>query len=171
MTHAGLGTPRMEQAPQRLRELNPHVEIEAVAENAGPDNVERLVAGVDLVLSCAPLFGERLALNREAVRQGKPLVDCAMFELEAQLTTVLPGRSPCLACLYPEEPPAWRRRFPVFGAAAGFVGSLGAMEALKVLAGLGEPLAGQMLLADLGDMTFRKVRITRRPGCAVCASA
>jgi molybdopterin/thiamine biosynthesis adenylyltransferase len=155
-------------APRRLRELNPYIEVEAIAENVSDDNAERLVSGVDLVVSCAPRFDERLALNREAVRQGKPLVDCAMYELEAQLTTVLPGRSPCLACLYPEPPPVWRREFPVFGAVAGVIGSLGAMEAIKVLSGLGEPLAGALLLCDLRDMTFRKMAIHRRSNCTVC---
>jgi molybdopterin/thiamine biosynthesis adenylyltransferase len=170
MTHAGLGTPRVDLAARRLRELNPFLDIEAIGENVRDDNVERLVAGVDLIVSGAPTFGERLALNREAVRRDIPLVDCAMYELEAQVTTVLPGRSPCLACLYPEPPPVWRRQFPVFGAVAGVAGSLGAMEAIKVLGkGLGEPLAGTMLLCDLRDMTFRKVSLRRRANCAVCA--
>ena len=168
MSHHGIGQSRVEQAAHRLRELNPFVEIETVAENVNPDNAERLVGGADLVMSCAPLFRERLLLNRAAVAQGKPLVDCAMYELEMQLTTVLPGRTPCLACLYPEEPPAWKREFPVFGAVAGTVACLGAMEAIKVLAGLGEPLLGQMLIADLRDMTFHKAAVTRRPGCLVC---
>ena len=75
---------------RRLRELNPHVEVETVAENVSADNVERLMDGIDLVVSTAPRFGERLALNREAVRRGRPLVDCAMYELEAQVTTILP---------------------------------------------------------------------------------
>jgi molybdopterin/thiamine biosynthesis adenylyltransferase len=172
MTHAGLGAPRTEQARRRLLELNPHVEVEAVGENASEENAGRLVEGVDLVVSCAPLFGERLALNRAAVRQGKPLVDCSMYELEAQVTTVLPARGgnvgPCLACLYPEPPPAWKRQFPVFAAVAGVAGSLGAIEAIKVLADLGEPLAGKMLLCDLRDMTFRRVSVRRRPDCPVC---
>jgi molybdopterin/thiamine biosynthesis adenylyltransferase len=116
------------------------------------------------------LFGERLLLNREAVRQGKPLVDCAMYELDAQLTTVLPGRTPCLACLYPEEPPAWRRRFPVLGAVAGMIGCLAALEAVKVLTGLDRPLAGELLLCDLRAMSFRRVRLRRREGCAVCGA-
>ncbi|MFO0844975.1 MAG: HesA/MoeB/ThiF family protein, partial [Gemmataceae bacterium] len=102
------------------------------------------------------------------VRRGVPLIDCAMYELEVQVLTVLPGRSACLACLYPEAPPAWRRRFPVFGAVSGVAGSLGAVEAIKVLAGLGEPLAGRLLLGDLADMAFRRVAIERRPGCPVC---
>lgn len=171
MSHDGLGRPRVELAARRLRELNPLVEVEPVPENVSEANAERLVAAADVVASCAPLFRERLLLNRFAVRQGKPLVDCAMFELEAQLTTVLPGRSPCLACLYPAEPPAWDRRFPVFGAVAGAVGCLGAMEVIKVLAGLGEPLAGQLLVFDLADMTFRKVRTRPDPACPVCSPA
>ncbi len=168
MTHESIGRPRMEVAPRRLRELNPDLDVLAVAENVSEDNAERLVGEADLVVSCAPVFRERLLMNREAVRQGKPLVDCALYELEGRLTTVVPGRTPCLACLYPAEPPAWRREFPVFGAVAGAVGSLGAMEAIKVLAGLGEPLLGKMLTFDLRDMTFRTATIHRRPGCAVC---
>lgn len=169
MNHADLGTPRVEQAARRLRALNPFVEVVAVAENVSAGNVERLVEQADLVVGCAPLFEERLLLNAAAVRQRKPLIDCAMFEMELQLTTVLPGRTPCLACLYPEPPAAWRRQFPVFGAVAGAVGSLGALEAIKCLAGLGEPLAGRLLLGDLGAMTFRTLPLRRDPRCAVCA--
>jgi molybdopterin-synthase adenylyltransferase len=170
MTTESVGRPRMEIAPQRLRELNPHVEVEGVEENITEDNVARLVSGVDLILACAPVFSERLLLNREAARQNKPLVDCAMYDLELQLTTIRAGRTPCLACLYAEEPAGWRREFPVFGATAGVVGCLGAMEAIKVLAGLGEPLYGKMLLGDLRDMTFRQTVLKRRVDCPVCGA-
>ncbi len=107
-------------------------------------------------------------MNREAVAQRKPIVECAMYDLEAQLTTVLPGTTPCLKCLYPQDPPAWKREFPVFGAVSGTVGCLAAMEAIKVLAGLGEPLAGQLLTMDLRDMTFRKRAIQQDPNCELC---
>ena len=170
MSYAGIGQSRIAQAAERLRAFNPFVEVVPVAENVTAENAERLVQQADIVACCAPLFRERLLLNAAAVRHGKALVDCAMFELEVQLTTVLPGRSPCLACLYPEEPPQWQRRFPVFGAVAGTVGSLGAMEVIKVLAGLGTPLAGRMLIGDLGTMTFRTVQLRRRADCAVCSS-
>lgn len=169
MSHAGLGQSRVEQAAERLRGYNPHIEIVPVSENISESNVERLVRGADLIACCAPLFQERLLLNRAAVAQKKPLVDCAMYELEAQLTTVLPGHGPCLACLYPEEPAAWKRRFPVFGAVAGVVASLGAMEVIKVLSGLGEPLVGKMLICDLCDMMFRRIALKRNPACSVCA--
>jgi molybdopterin/thiamine biosynthesis adenylyltransferase len=171
MSHAGVGQSRVEQAAERLRAFNPHVEIVPVAENITEQNVERLVGQADVIACCAPLFQERLLLNRAAVAQTKPLVDCAMYELEAQLTTVLPGRGPCLACLYPEEPEAWKRRFPVFGAVAGTVGCLGAMETIKVLAGLGEPLVGKMLICDLRDMSFRKIHLNRNEACSVCGAA
>jgi molybdopterin/thiamine biosynthesis adenylyltransferase len=170
MDHSGLGRPRIELAARRLREFNPELEIEGIEENINEVNAPRLVAKADAVASCAPLFSERLLLNQAAVAQNKPLVDCAMFDMDVQLTTVVPGRSACLACLYPKEPPGWQRRFPVFGAVAGAIGCLGAMEIIKVLTGLGQPLAGQMLVGDLSDMTFRKVRTQRNPACPVCSS-
>jgi molybdopterin/thiamine biosynthesis adenylyltransferase len=168
MSHDGIGHSRVELAAQRLRKFNPLITVEPIAENISGANVERLVGQVDLVVGCAPLFEERLLMNAVAVRQGKPYVDCAMYELEAQLTSVVPGKTPCLACLYPEAPSTWQRHFPVFGAVAGTVGCLGAMEAIKLLAGLGQPLLGSILLADLGDMAFRKVHVQRRASCSVC---
>jgi molybdopterin/thiamine biosynthesis adenylyltransferase len=168
MTHAALGTSRIECARQRLLDLNPRLQIEAVAENVNQDNAGHLVQQADVIVDCAPLFEERFALNREAVRQGKPMVDCAMYDLEAHLTTIVPGQTPCLNCLYPHRPPAWRREFPVFGAVSGTVGCLGAMEAIKLIAQFGQSMAGQMLICDLREMSFRKVAIRRDPRCPTC---
>jgi molybdopterin/thiamine biosynthesis adenylyltransferase len=169
MSHAGIDQSRVDQAARRLREFNPLIEIETIAENINERNVDALVGRVDAVASCAPLFAERLSMNRAAVRQGKPLVDCAMYEIEIQLMTVVPGKTPCLTCLVPHEPPAWQRRFPVFGAVAGTVGCLGAMEIIKMLAGLGEAPSGTMCVGDLRTMAFRTVQLRRDPQCAVCA--
>jgi molybdopterin/thiamine biosynthesis adenylyltransferase len=126
------------------------------------------VEQVDLIVDCAPLFSERLAMNAEAVRQQKPLVECGIYELQAQIYTVIPGRSACVACLHPDEPPVWRREFPVFGAVSGMVACLGAMEAIKLLAGIGRPLQNRMLVADLRDMDFRMIDLERRTDCAIC---
>lgn len=164
----GIGELRVNLAIERLRDLNPHVEIETVAENFHEANAAELVSRCDLIISAAPLFAERMLMNREAVRQRKPLIDCAMYELEGRLTTIIPGQTPCLACMYPEPPVNWKREFPVFSAVSSTVGSLAGMEAIKVLANVGEPLAGQLLLFDLRDMSFRKLPIARRVGCAVC---
>jgi molybdopterin/thiamine biosynthesis adenylyltransferase len=170
MTTDWIGKPRIESAVRRLRELNPHVAVEAIGENVSAANAERIIGSADVVVSAAPLFEERLEMNREAVRRGVPLVDCAMYELEGRLLTVLPGRTPCLSCLYPEKPPHWNREFPVFGAVASTVGSLAAMEVLKLTAGLGEPPSGRMLNFDLRDLTFTTITVDRRTDCAVCGS-
>ncbi len=168
MTHDALGTPRIASIERRLKDLNPRLETVCLGENVTPKNVRELVGQADLVVDCAPLFSERLALNAEAVRQGKPMVECAMYELQAQIFTILPGQTPCLACLTPESPPAWKREFPVLGAVSGSVGCIAAMEAIKVIAGFGQPLAGRMLNYDLRDVRFHEMAIERDPACAVC---
>ena len=96
------------------------------------------------------------------------MVECAVYELEAHLTTFIPGQTGCLRCLYPEPSTHWQRQFPVFGAVSGSVGGMGAMEAIKVLAGFGKSLAGQLLTFDLRDMTFRTFNIRRNPECPEC---
>jgi molybdopterin-synthase adenylyltransferase len=168
MTTAGVGKPRIDCAVERLRELNPHVVVEASGENVNPGNAERLTKSAQFIVSAAPLFEERLQMNAAAVRRRIPLVDCAMYELEGRLTTVIPGQTPCLSCLYPEAPPNWKREFPVFSAVASTVGSLAAMEVIKLAAGLGEPLAGKMLNYDLRDMSFHTFKLQRRADCLVC---
>ena len=169
-THAQLGKPRVESCRQRLLDLNPRLEVEAIAENVNEENAARLVEGADVVFDCAPLFEERLLLNRECVRQGKPLVDAAMFDLEGQLTTIIPGQTPCLACLYPEIPPGWKREFPVIGAVSATVANLAALEGIKLLAGFGELLTGKLLLFCGRTMEFRKITLRRDPNCPVCGS-
>lgn len=170
MTHDWLGKPRVESAERRLKELNPRLEIVAVPENLNEDNAEQLVSQADLICDCAPLFEERFAMNRQAVLQGKPIVECAMYDLDAQITTVIPGETACLSCLFPEKPPEWRREFPVFGAVSGTVGCLAAMEAVKVLGGFGEALTNQLLTFDLRSMRFTKLAIEKRDSCQVCGS-
>jgi molybdopterin/thiamine biosynthesis adenylyltransferase len=171
MTHSGIGTSRTQSAVVKLLELNPFLKVEAVPENICEQNAAELVEQADLVVDCAPLFEERFLLNREVVRQNKPMVECAIYELEAHLTTIFPGATPCLACLYPEFPDYWGRQFPVFGAVAGAAGCLAAMEAIKVLGGFGSPLADRQLVLNLRSMQMREYRIRRDPLCKVCGQS
>ncbi|TWU25395.1 Molybdopterin-synthase adenylyltransferase [Novipirellula galeiformis] len=168
MTHDWIGKPRIESIRRRLLELNPRLEIVAVGENVGPENAAQLIEQCDVVVDCAPLFPERFLMNEQAVRQGKPMVECAMYEMEAHITTIIPGRSPCLRCLFPEAPPTWKRQFPVFGAVSGTVACMGAVEAIKVIAEIGTPLAGRLVKMDLRDMSFRTLNFARRSDCPVC---
>ena len=170
MTHDWLGKPRVESARRRLLELNPRLQIETVDENLSARNADQIVADVDVIVDCAPLFDERFAMNQAAVKHGKTLVECAMYDMEAHVFTVRPGESACVNCLYPEAPPAWKREFPVFGAVSGMVGCLGAIEAIKAIAGFGDLLIGQMVIADLRTMHFRKLAIRRHPQCPTCGS-
>jgi molybdopterin/thiamine biosynthesis adenylyltransferase len=171
MTHDWLGKPRSESIARRLNELNPRLEVLAVGENINEDNAARLVGEADVVVDAAPLFEERYLMNREAVRQRKPLVECAMYELSGTIFTVLPGKSACLRCVVPEKPDYWKREFPVFGAVSGTVGCMAAMEAIKLIAGLGTPLADRMISYDLRDMSFRKMKLRRDPDCPECSQA
>ncbi len=170
LTYDWIGKPRIESIKKKLNDLNPFVEIEGIGENVNEKNASELVGRADLVLDCAPLFQERKLMNQEAVKKGIPMVECAMYELEAQISTFLPGKTPCLECLFPEDPPAWKRDFPVFGAVSGAVACLGAMEAIKVLSGLGEPLTDKLLCFNLRDMSFFTRNILRRKNCTVCGN-
>ncbi len=170
MTRAGIGHSRMDSILERLRALNPDVELVGVPENVSPNNAASLVSQVDLVVDAAPLFEERYALNEAVVAQGKPMVECAVYELEAHITTLIPGETPCLRCLYPEQSTTWTRRFPIFGAVSGSVACMAAMEAIKVLAGFGEPLRGRLLTYDLKDFSFRTLRVHRNVDCSTCGT-
>lgn len=170
MRHEGIGKPRVESLRATLAAFNPHVEVEAIPDNVSDGNVAGLVEKADIVFGAAPLFEERFALNRECVRQGKPLIDAAMFSLEGQVMPIVPGQTPCLACLYPEIPPHWKRRFPVIGAVSALAANIAAMEGIKLLAGFGEVALNRMIYFDTATMRFQQIRIQRNPDCAVCQS-
>lgn len=170
MTHDWLGKPRIESIQRRLHDLNPRIEVVGVGENICEENAAELVQQVDIVVDCAPLFPERFAMNRQCVAQRKPMVECAMFEMDAQCTTIIPGQSPCLACLYPVAPPTWKRQFPVFGAVSGTIACVAAVEVIKLIGGFGEPLVGRMLRCDLRSMIFRTLDVRRRADCPVCGN-
>lgn len=168
-TRDHVGLPRMDSILRRLRALNPDVELEGHAENVSSENAVRLVAGADIVVDAAPMFEERLALNDAAMRLGRPMVECAMRGMEATVTTFLPGRTGCLRCYVPGVPADWKRQFPVFGAVSGVAACIGAVEVIKLVTGLGEPLAGRMLSLDLAGARVREVRLPRRGDCLACA--
>ena len=168
MTRAGIGTPRIQSIERRLKELNPDLEVVPIEQNVSERNALALVEQVDIVVDAAPLFEERYALNGAAVAAGRPMIECAVFELEAHLTTIVPGETPCLRCLYPEQSTTWTRRFPVFGAVSGSVGSMAAMEVIKQVAGFGRPLHGRLLAYDFRDLSFRMLRVRRNVDCSTC---
>ena len=128
-----------------------------------------MVEMADIVFDCAPLFEERFLMNEECVRTGKPLVESAMYSMQGQVMVVMPGATPCLACLYPEVPSHWRRRFPVIGAVSSMVAQIAAIEGIKLLTGIGKVSFGELLMIDAANMDFTKVKLALRSDhCAVC---
>lgn len=170
MTDDWVGSPRVFKAKETLENINPDVTIEAIAEYVTPDNVDSLVLQADVALDCAHNFTERDLLNAACVRWRKPMVEAAMNGMEAYLTTIVPGKTPCLSCLFPEKPDWDKRGFGVLGAVSGTLACLTALEAIKVITGFGQPLLSQLLTMDLTTMDFAKRRPYHDPHCPVCGS-
>ena len=163
-----IGTGRVDCAADTLRAHYPDVEVDAHDCDLADPRLPGLGDAAEVVIDARHNFPERYEINRRCVAAGVPLVVAAMDGTEAQLLLVLPG-SPCLRCVFAEGDPAWEPLgFPVLGAVAGMVGCLAAMEAIKVIAGFGEPSAGTLLYADLADTSFRTLRVARDPACPDC---
>lgn len=171
----GLGLHKVESARRRLAAINPQVRCVTLARALDADGLEAAVGAVDLVLDCSDNFATRGAVNAACVRQRRPLVSGAAIRLEGQLSVFDPRRedSPCYHCLYGEgsEAELTCSEAGVLGPLVGLVGSLQALEALKLLAGFGEPLVGRLLLVDGFASRFRELRVRRDPGCPVCGGA
>lgn len=165
-----VGRPCVDAYRDMLSEINPDVDVDVVPEYASDDNIDRIVKGASLIADGAPLFEERYALNRAAVQRGLPMVSGAMYDTEGYVTTVFPGRTPCLTCLVPERPEYWDNVsvFPAIGPGPTMVGAMMAMEAIKILTGFGDPLDGQLWFFDMRTNLTRMNRVSRRPDCPVC---
>lgn len=169
MTDDWVGKPRVFKAKETLEEINPDVQVDAIFEYVTPENVDTLVQAADIVLDCAHNFIERDLLNAACVQWDKPMVEAAMNDMEAYLTTIVPGETPCLSCIFPEKPDWDKRGFGVIGAVSGTLACLTALEAIKLLAGIGKPLLSQLLTMDLGSLEFAKRRPYHDPNCPVCS--
>ena len=168
-----IGTPKAESARRTLAEINPEVEVNAVAERIADKRLDQLVAASHIVLDCSDNFATRHALNRACVAHRKPLVSGAGTRFDGQITVfdLRDAQSPCYYCLFPdhggdEDMPC--AVMGVFAPLTGIIGAMQAAEALKLIAGIGASLCGRLLLLDALTMEWRTVRLTRDPACVVC---
>jgi molybdopterin/thiamine biosynthesis adenylyltransferase len=169
-SEAVLGKPRAPDFATYLRTMNRFVEIEALDHEPDDQEAMELARRSDVILSCPPTFTERLRLNRAAVAAGIPLVDAAQWGMTGTLIAVQPGQTACLACVYPQPPP-FEEFFPVVGAISSAIGSLAALEAIKILSQTGKPLWGQILTYDGYQGRITQVVLHRNPDCPVCGKS
>ena len=165
---ADVGRGKVEVAAERLAALNPHVTIERFAERITPKNALARVSEFDIVLDGTDDFATRHAVNAACVQAGRPLVSGALGRWSGQVG-VFAGR-PCYQCWVPETPPDAETcaRVGVVGALAGVIGSMAALETIKLIAGAGEPLTGRLLIYDGLNGQARTVRVGADPACQVC---
>jgi molybdopterin/thiamine biosynthesis adenylyltransferase len=163
-----IGQPKAEAAADRLAALNPHVFVAGYQGAFDAASADELVADVDLVLDGTDDFTTRLCVNAACVRHGKTLVSGAIGRWTGQIG-VFPGR-PCYQCLVPEIPPDAETcvAVGVVGALAGVIGSMMALEAVKLIAGAGEALSGRLMIYDALAGETRTVRLAADPQCPIC---
>ncbi len=169
--HSDVGRPKVDSAVDRLREINPDVEIVPFNEPINSYNAFDIIQGFDIVLNGTDNFPTRYLVNDACYFLKKPLVDGMIFRFEGQATVFLPG-SGCYRCLFPSPPPPGAvpscAEAGVLGVLPGIIGSIEAVEAIKLILGEGISLVNRLLIFDSLPMEFRQVKIRRDPSCPVC---
>jgi molybdopterin/thiamine biosynthesis adenylyltransferase len=165
-----VGQPKAESAAAKLRFLNPEILVEAYQVRVEEENVRGLVAHQDLVVDCSDSFATRYLVNAACCAEGVPLVEGGVAGWNGLVMSIRPGETACYRCAFPTAPEGAQScaEAGVLGPAAGVIGSLQALEALKLLSGAAAPLAGAFLQVDLATLDVLRVAVRRRPGCADC---
>jgi sulfur-carrier protein adenylyltransferase/sulfurtransferase len=168
-----VGRPKVESAKERLNSLNPNVEVNAHDVVLTSQNAFEVLEPYDVIVDGTDNFPVRYLVNDAAQMLGKPLVYGSIYQFEGQASVFLPGsETPCYRCLFPHPPPPGTvpscAEAGVFGVLPGIIGSIQAVEAIKLVVGVGEPLVGKLLLFDALAMEFTTVKLKWDPDCPVC---
>ena len=168
-----IGVRKTESAKRRLHDLNPHVEVTTYETQITSENAFEIMRPYDVIVDGTDNFPTRYLTNDASVMLGKPNVYGSIFRFEGQATVFYPKEGgPCYRCLYPEPPPPGLvpscAEGGVLGVLPGVIGTLQATEAVKLLAGIGDPLIGRLILYDALSMRFRELKLRRNPDCPVC---
>ena len=164
-----IGKHKTSVAAQKLAKLNPSIELVPVDEQISPENVQRIIRGANAVLDGMDNFEGRLALNYGCVAESIPFIHGGVSGLYGEVTTIIPGKTPCFGCIFPTAPRE-REITPVFGVTPAIVATLQVMEAIKLLSGFGNSLAGRMLYINGTTMSFRTSALSIDPGCRICGT-
>ncbi len=167
-----IGRPKAESARDRVLETNPYVNVQMHQERLDSSNVMELFAQYDLIVDGTDNFATRYLVNDACVLLGKPYVWGSIYRFDGQASVFWAEFGPCYRCLYPEPPPPGMvpscAEGGVLGVLCASIGSIQVTEAIKLLAGIGEPLLGRLVIYDALEMTYRQVKIRKDPNCAVC---
>jgi molybdopterin/thiamine biosynthesis adenylyltransferase/rhodanese-related sulfurtransferase len=167
-----VGRPKLSCAAERLRSVNPHIEIQLHEVRLTSANALEILQGYDVILDGTDNFATRYLVNDACVLLGKPNVYGSIFRFDGQASVFYPPYGPCYRCLYPEPPPAGLvpscAEGGVLGVLPGVVGCIQATEAVKLILNQGEPLIGRLLIYDALEMRFRELRVRRDPSCPIC---
>ena len=167
-----VGMPKVDSAEKALSDLNPDVKIVKFEERLTSENIDRIFEGFDVIVDGCDNFPTRYLVNDASVFKKKPVVHGSIFRFEGQVTTFVPFVGPCYRCLYPEPPPPHLapscQEAGVLGILPGLIGVLQATEAVKLLLGKGESLAGRLLTYDSMKMKFRELKLRRDKACPAC---
>ena len=167
-----VGTPKAESAGKTLRALNPGITVVEHRTRLTRDNALELFSSYDLVVDGCDNFSTRYLVNDVCVLLNKPNIHGSIFRFDGQVTTFVPNDGPCYRCLFPEPPPPEFapscQEAGVLGVVPGIIGSLQAVEALKLLLGAGRPLVGRLVAYDALNQTFKELKYRRDPQCAAC---
>ncbi|HSA59947.1 MAG TPA: molybdopterin-synthase adenylyltransferase MoeB [bacterium] len=168
-----VGNPKAESAARRLKGINSEIKIVPILERLSRDNVMKIIADYDIVVNGCDNFPTRYLINDACVFAKKPLVDGSIFRFEGQVAIFhAAAGGPCYRCLYPEPPPPEMApscaEAGVLGVLPGIIGSIQAVEAIKLVLGTGDTLIGRLLMYDALSQRFREMKIRRDPGCPVC---
>ncbi len=170
-----VGRPKLEVARARLSALNPNVEIVAHETRLTSENALSIIEDYDVVADGTDNFATRYLVNDACVLAGKPNVYASIFRFEGQVSVFDARRGPCYRCLFPEPPPPGLvpscEEGGVLGVLPGIIGSLQALEVLKAILGIGESLAGRLVLFDALSFQFRELRVEKDPRCPVCGES
>lgn len=171
-TSRRIGMAKVESAAQTLMALRPDLCLTLVNNRFTPQNALSLIADCDVFVDASDNYQTRFLANDAAVIAGKRLVHGSVFRYEGQIMDIVPGKGPCLRCLYPEPPPAGTMpsgaEAGVPGFVPGVIGTLQAAEVVKLITGLGEPLVGRMLVFDSLYTWFDELKVEPNPDCPVC---
>lgn len=151
----------------KLNRLNPEVRTIPVPEVITPENVHKRVKNFTVVVDGMDNWHTRFMLNQACVNERIPFIHAGVYSLYGQITTILPGKGPCLRCILPKNPHE-EEKFPILGTTAGTLGVLEALETVKIITGVGEPLVGRMLYFDGENTSFQEIKVERREDCPVC---